>query len=47
MKTGLQQQDKIEIVEGLKAGQQLVIKGQERLYPEMAVDIYHPAITSG
>ncbi|HDV6633935.1 TPA: multidrug efflux RND transporter periplasmic adaptor subunit LpeA [Legionella pneumophila] len=47
VKTGLQQQDKIEIVEGLKAGQQLVIKGQERLYPEMAVDIYHPAITSG
>lgn len=46
VKTGLQQQDKIEIVEGLNAGQQLVIKGQERLYPEMAVDIYHPAITT-
>lgn len=46
VKTGLQQQDKIEIVEGLNAGQQLVIKGQERLYPEMAVDIYHPATTT-
>ena len=40
VKTGLKQQDKIEIIAGLKTGQQLIIKGQERLYPEMAVEIY-------
>lgn len=42
VKTGLEQNDKIEIIQGLKPGQQLIIKGQERLYPEMTVDIYHP-----
>lgn len=45
VKTGLQQQDRIEIVKGLKPGQQLIIKGQERLYPELAVDIYNPVST--
>lgn len=39
VQTGLRQQDKIEISAGLKAGQQLVTKGQERLYPELAVEI--------
>ncbi|QBR83050.1 efflux RND transporter periplasmic adaptor subunit [Legionella israelensis] len=43
VKTGLQQKDKIEILTGLKPGQQLVIKGQERLYPDMPVDIYQSA----
>lgn len=40
VKTGLKQKDSIEISEGLKEGQKLIIKGQERLYPELAVDIY-------
>lgn len=39
VKTGAQQQDHIEVLSGLKAGQPIVIKGQERLYPEMTVDI--------
>lgn len=49
VKTGLKEHDKIEITEGLKPGQQLIIKGQERLYPEMLVDIYRPsaAINNG
>jgi membrane fusion protein (multidrug efflux system) len=42
VKTGIQQEERIEITEGLKVGQQIVIKGQERLYPEMTVDIYQP-----
>ena len=41
VKTGIQEHDKIEITAGLKAGQQLIIKGQERLYPQLAVEIYH------
>jgi membrane fusion protein (multidrug efflux system) len=40
VKTGLKQKDSIEIIEGLKVGQKLIIKGQERLYPELAVDIH-------
>lgn len=43
VKTGLKEHDKIEITEGLKPGQQLIVKGQERLYPEMVVDIYRPS----
>jgi membrane fusion protein (multidrug efflux system) len=42
VKTGMKQQERIEIIEGLKPGQQLVIKGQERLYPNLPVDIYKP-----
>lgn len=42
VKTGLQQNDRIEIIEGLKPGQQLITKGQERLYPQMEVDINPP-----
>ncbi|RUR12952.1 efflux RND transporter periplasmic adaptor subunit [Legionella sp. km772] len=42
VKTGIRQADKIEILEGLNAGQQLIIKGQDRLYPKMTVDIYTP-----
>ena len=40
VKTGLKQQNKIEITAGLKSGQQLIVKGQERLYPELPVEIY-------
>ena len=43
VQSGLQQQDKIEITSGLKPGQQLIIKGQERLYPTLAVEIYKPS----
>ncbi|KTD54739.1 efflux protein [Legionella quateirensis] len=43
VKTGLEQENKIEITEGLKTGQQLIIKGQDRLYPEMTVEIHHPS----
>lgn len=41
VKTGLQQQEQIEILEGLQPGQQVIIKGQERLFPGMSVEIYH------
>lgn len=40
VKTGMKQEDKVEIIKGLKSGQQLIIKGQDRLYPDMSVDIY-------
>ncbi len=42
VKTGLKEKDKIEIVSGLKPGQQLIIRGQERLYPGLQVAIYKP-----
>ncbi|CAM2943035.1 efflux RND transporter periplasmic adaptor subunit [Legionella worsleiensis] len=42
IKTGLEQENSIEVTEGLEKGQQLVIKGQDRLYPDMTVDIYTP-----
>lgn len=43
VKTGIKQEDKIEIIEGLSAGQKLIVKGQDRLYPGMSVDIYLPS----
>ncbi|WP_199741670.1 efflux RND transporter periplasmic adaptor subunit [Legionella sp. km535] len=43
VKTGLQQENTIEITEGLKIGQQLIIKGQDRLYSEMTVEIHQPS----
>ncbi|MDX1838519.1 efflux RND transporter periplasmic adaptor subunit [Legionella taurinensis] len=43
VKTGLKQQDQIEIISGLKPGQHLVIRGQERLYPGMTVDSVNPS----
>lgn len=42
VKTGLKSKSRVEIVSGLKLDQQLVIKGQERLYPNMQVSIYQP-----
>ena len=39
VKIGAKQEDRIEIITGLQPGQQLVLKGQERLYPEMSVEI--------
>lgn len=38
--TGIQEKDKIEISAGLKAGDQVVIKSPERLYPGLVVAIY-------
>ncbi|VEG91998.1 efflux RND transporter periplasmic adaptor subunit [Legionella spiritensis] len=46
VKTGLMQQNRVEIIDGLKPGQQVIIKGQERLYPNMTVDVYKPASQS-
>jgi membrane fusion protein, multidrug efflux system len=43
VKTGLHDKARVEILSGLKLNQMLVIKGQERLYPDMAVQIYKPA----
>lgn len=43
VKTGLQDKSRIEITSGLSVGQMLVIKGQERLYPEMQVRINKPS----
>ncbi|CEK10531.1 efflux RND transporter periplasmic adaptor subunit [Legionella hackeliae] len=40
--TGLQDKSNIEVTSGLKPGQMLVIKGQDRLYPGMTVGIYKP-----
>lgn len=46
VKTGIKQADTIEILEGLSAGQQLIVKGQDRLYPKMTVDIYSPTVNA-
>ncbi|MDP1603725.1 MAG: efflux RND transporter periplasmic adaptor subunit [Legionella sp.] len=43
VKTGLRDKSRIEILSGLTLNQLLVIKGQERLYPDMPVQIYKPA----
>jgi membrane fusion protein (multidrug efflux system) len=32
--------DKMEVTSGLKAGEQIVIKNPERLYPSMEVSVY-------
>ncbi|WP_281175068.1 efflux RND transporter periplasmic adaptor subunit [Legionella massiliensis] len=42
VETGLKEKAQIEILSGLKPGQKLIIKGQERLYPGMQVAIYKP-----
>lgn len=39
VKTGVQQEKSIEILQGLTDGQAIVVKGQERLYPGLAVDV--------
>lgn len=43
--TGLRDKAYIEVTSGLKPGQILVVKGQERLYPGMTVGIYKPTPT--
>lgn len=40
VKTGLQEKEKVEIISGLKSGDQIVSKNPERLYPGMNVSIY-------
>ncbi|QMT61300.1 efflux RND transporter periplasmic adaptor subunit [Legionella sp. PC997] len=40
VKTGLQEQDKVEIISGLKSGDQIVSKSPERLYSGLEVSIY-------
>lgn len=44
--TGIQNKAQIEITAGLKPGQFVVTKGQERLYPGMSVGIYKPTPTA-
>lgn len=39
--TGITNQSQVEVTSGLSVGQQLVIKGQERLYPGLQVAIAH------
>jgi membrane fusion protein (multidrug efflux system) len=39
VKLGIRQHDRIEITDGLKVGQKVVIRGLERLYPGLAVKI--------
>jgi membrane fusion protein (multidrug efflux system) len=41
--TGLQQKKNIEVISGLKAGDQVVSKSPERLYPGLDVAVYQPA----
>lgn len=43
VKTGVREKSRVEIIAGLQPGQQLIIRGQERLYPNMSVKIYQPA----
>jgi membrane fusion protein (multidrug efflux system) len=43
VKPGLQEQTRLEIVSGLKAGDAVVIKGQDRLHPGMTVQIAQEA----
>lgn len=38
--TGILEHDKMEVISGLKAGEQIVIKNPERLYPSMEVSVY-------
>ncbi|WP_454782961.1 efflux RND transporter periplasmic adaptor subunit [Legionella sp. WA2022007384] len=40
VKTGIQEQDNVEIISGLKSGDQIVSKSPERLYPGLEVLIY-------
>ncbi|MCW8471041.1 efflux RND transporter periplasmic adaptor subunit [Fluoribacter gormanii] len=40
VKTGIQERDKVEIISGLKSGDQIVSKSPERLYPGLEVAIY-------
>ena len=39
IKTGIPYQDSIEIIEGLKEGEKIVIRGNERLIPNQKVEI--------
>lgn len=40
VKTGIQEEDKVEIISGIKPGEQIVSKSPERLYPGLDVSIY-------
>ncbi|MCW8398702.1 efflux RND transporter periplasmic adaptor subunit [Legionella sp. PATHC038] len=40
VQTGIQEKDKVEIISGLKSGDQIVHKNPERLYPGLEVSIY-------
>ncbi|STY30674.1 efflux protein [Legionella wadsworthii] len=40
VKTGIQEEDKVEIISGLKSGEQIVSKSPERLYPGQEILIF-------
>ncbi|KTD39985.1 efflux RND transporter periplasmic adaptor subunit [Legionella parisiensis] len=40
VKTGIQEKDQVEIISGLKSGENIVSKSPERLYPGLEVSIY-------
>ncbi|MFC3908689.1 efflux RND transporter periplasmic adaptor subunit [Legionella dresdenensis] len=42
VKTGIKNKSLLEIASGLESGQSVIIKGQERLYPGVAVKVYQP-----
>lgn len=42
VKTGIQEKDRVEIISGLKQGDQIIIKSPERLYPGLTVAVYQP-----
>lgn len=46
VKLGIREKSQVEIISGLKPGQKLIIRGQERLYPGLEVAIYNPALES-
>lgn len=46
IRTGIKNNASIEVTQGLQKNVQVVIKGQDRLYPNMPVEIYQPAKTS-
>lgn len=46
VKIGIKEKSEIEISSGLKPGQKLIIRGQERLYPGMQVAIFEPGSKS-
>jgi membrane fusion protein (multidrug efflux system) len=42
VKQGIQDKEKVEIISGLKPGDQIIIKSPERLYPGLEVAIFQP-----
>ena len=43
---GIREKEDVEITSGLQKGDILIARGQARLYPDIAVKIYHQATPS-